>query len=90
MLTLRDAYHGMHYGAQTATGIGQARQLVPPAPGLRAGDGAAPVPRALRPGGGAVPRRARRALHTNTTGAVAGLIAEPIQGYGGIVEMPTG
>ena len=33
MLALRDAYHGMHYGAMTATGIGQARQLVPPAPG---------------------------------------------------------
>ncbi len=31
-----------------------------------------------------------RTLRTNTSGAVAGLLAEPIQGYGGIVEMPEG
>ena len=91
LLALRDAYHGMHYGAQTATGIGQARQLVPPAPGYVQVIGAAPVPRPVRrrrPG--PTWRSCDRTLHTNTCGAVAGLIAEPIQGYGGIVELPQG
>ena len=58
LLALRDAYHGMHYGAQTATGIGKARQLVPPAPGYVQVIGAAPVPRPLRPRGRALPRGA--------------------------------
>ena len=90
MLALRDAYHGMHYGAQTATGIGQARQLVPPAPGYVQ----VMAPHSYRGpfGAEAAPylEELRRVLHTNTCGAVAGLIAEPIQGYGGIVEMPPG
>lgn len=90
VLTLRDAYHGMHYGAQTATGIGQARQLVPPAPGYVQ----VMAPHSYRGpfGAEAAPYLAEldRVLHTNTCGAVAGLIAEPIQGYGGIVEMPEG
>ncbi len=90
VLTLRDAYHGMHYGAQTATGIGQARQLVPPAPGYV--QVMAPHPYRGPFGAEAAPylQELERVLHTNTCGAVAGLIAEPIQGYGGIVEMPPG
>jgi alanine-glyoxylate transaminase/(R)-3-amino-2-methylpropionate-pyruvate transaminase len=90
MLALRDAYHGMHFGAMTATGIGQARQLTPPAPGYVQ----VMAPHPYRgPFGAAAPPyldELRRTLQTNTNGAVAGLIAEPIQGYGGIVEMPEG
>ena len=90
LLALRDAYHGMHYGAQTATGIGHARQLVPPAPGYVQ----VMAPHSYRgpfgPDAGPYLEELERTLHTNTCGAVAGLIAEPIQGYGGIVEMPAG
>lgn len=88
VLTLRDAYHGMHYGAQTATGLGQARQRVPPAPGYV--QVIAPHPLRGPFGAHAAPYldELRRTLQTNTCGAVAALIAEPIQGYGGIVEMP--
>ncbi len=90
LLALRDAYHGMHYGAQTATGIGHARQLVPPAPGYV--QVMAPHPYRGPFGAEAAPylEELQRTLQTNTNGAVAGLIAEPIQGYGGIVEMPEG
>jgi alanine-glyoxylate transaminase/(R)-3-amino-2-methylpropionate-pyruvate transaminase len=90
LLTLRDAYHGMHYGAQTATGIGQARQLVPPAPGYVQ----VMAPHSYRgpfgPDAGPYLEELERTIHTNTCGAVAGFIAEPIQGYGGIVELPPG
>lgn len=90
LLTLRDAYHGMHYGAQTATGIGHARQLVPPAPGYV--QVMAPHPYRGPFGAEAQPYldELERTLHTNTCGAVAGFLAEPIQGYGGIVELPEG
>ena len=83
-------YHGMQFGAMTATGIGQARQLVPPAPGYV--QVMAPHPYRGPFGAAAAPylEELRRTLQTNTSGAVAGLIAEPIQGYGGIVEMPEG
>jgi alanine-glyoxylate transaminase/(R)-3-amino-2-methylpropionate-pyruvate transaminase len=90
VLTLRDAYHGMQYGAMTATGIGQARQLVPPAPGYVQ----VMAPHSYRgpfgPDASPYLEELGRTLRTNTNGAVAGLIAEPIQGYGGIVPMPEG
>ena len=59
LLALRDAYHGMHYGAQTATGHRPGAPAGAAGAGLRAGDGAAPVHRPLRPRGRAVPRGAR-------------------------------
>ncbi|NLE22711.1 MAG: aspartate aminotransferase family protein [Actinobacteria bacterium] len=88
LLALRDAYHGMHYGAQTATGIGQARQLAPPAPGYVQVMAPHSYRGPLGPDAGPYLEELGRTIHTNTCGAVAGLIAEPIQGYGGIVEMP--
>jgi alanine-glyoxylate transaminase/(R)-3-amino-2-methylpropionate-pyruvate transaminase len=90
LLTLRDAYHGMQYGAQTATGIGQARQLVPPAPGYVQVMAPHAYHGPFGPAAGPYLDELDRVLHTNTCGSVAGLIAEPIQGYGGIVEMPPG
>jgi alanine-glyoxylate transaminase / (R)-3-amino-2-methylpropionate-pyruvate transaminase len=90
VLALRDAYHGMHYGAQTATGIGQARQLVPPAPGYVQVMAPHPYRGPFGPAAAPYLEELDRTLRTNTCGAVAGFIAEPIQGYGGIVEMPEG
>ena len=90
VLALRDAYHGMHFGAMTATGIGQARQLVPPAPGFVQVMAPHPYRGPLGPAAAPYLDELRRTLQTDTNGAVAGLMAEPIQGYGGIVEMPKG
>lgn len=90
MLALRDAYHGMQFGAMTATGIGHARQLTPPAPGYVQVMAPHPLHGPLGAEAGPYLAELERTLNTNTNGAVAGLIAEPIQGYGGIVEMPEG
>ena len=90
VLTLRDAYHGMQCGAMTATGIGQARQLVPPAPGYVQVMAPHPYRGPFGPEAAPYLEELERTLHTNTNGAVAGLIAEPIQGYGGIVPLPDG
>ena len=90
LLTLRDSYHGMQYGAMTATGIGHAHQLVPPAPGYVQVMAPHPYRGPFGPDAAPYLEELKRTLQTNTTGAIAGLVAEPIQGYGGIVEMPDG
>jgi alanine-glyoxylate transaminase/(R)-3-amino-2-methylpropionate-pyruvate transaminase len=74
----------------TATGLAEARQPVPPAPGFV--QVMAPHPYRGPLGAGAAPylEELERTLATDTTGAVAGLLVEPIQGFGGIVEMPEG
>ncbi len=90
LVSLTNSYHGATFGAQSVTGIGGFRHNVP----LLGGVQFAPVPDRYRGihGEGVEPYLddLERTIHYGTCGSLAGMLIEPIQGYGGIVPMPEG
>lgn len=90
MLALRNAYHGATIGAQSLTGIAGFRHSIP----LLGGIHHIANPDAYRGVFGADVQayldEVDRTLQYATPGRVAGLLVEPIQGYGGIVELLPG
>jgi len=87
LISLSQAYHGPTSAAQSITGIAEFRH--PGAPGHVA---FVPAPNQYRGifGTGSTPYldALDQTLKTATTGRVAGIFIEPIQGYSGIVAMP--
>ncbi len=90
MLSLRTSYHGATFGAQALTGIAGFRHNVPQLGGVAF----VPEPNRYRGVFGSQVQpyleEVERAIQTSTSGRIAGMIIEPVQGYGGIVEMPPG
>lgn len=90
MLALRTSYHGATYGAQSVTGISGFRHPVPQVGGVAF----VAEPNQYRGslGAGVDPylEEIDRTIHYATSGRLAGMIVEPVQGYGGIVPMPEG
>jgi len=89
LLALRTAYHGPTSAAQSLTGIAAFRH-----PGMPGNVAFVAEPNQYRGvfGPGAEPYldEIERVIATSTTGKVAGIFVESVQGYGGIVEMPRG
>lgn len=89
-LALRSGYHGVTYGAQALTGIAGFRHNQT----MVAGVHHVAEPNQYRGifGAGVEPYldEIDRVVTGATSGAMAGMIIEPLQGYGGIVEMPQG
>lgn len=89
-LSLRTSYHGATFGAQAMTGINGFRHNVPQLGGVSF----VPEPNQYRgifgPGIEPYLDEVDRAIHASTSGRVAGMIIEPVQGYGGIVPIPEG
>lgn len=90
MLSLRTGYHGATFGAQALTGISGFRHNVPQLGGIAF----LPEPNQYRGifGEGVQPYldEIDRTIHGSTSGRLAGMLVEPVQGYGGIVPMPPG
>ncbi|MDH3658784.1 MAG: aspartate aminotransferase family protein [Alphaproteobacteria bacterium] len=90
MLALRNAYHGATFGAQSLTGISGFRHEV----GQQGGVTFVPEPNPYRGvfGEETAPYldEIDHAIGSATSGRLAGMIIEPVQGYGGIVPMPKG
>ncbi|MEM9581244.1 MAG: aspartate aminotransferase family protein [Pseudomonadota bacterium] len=89
LLALRTAYHGPTAAAQSVTGISGWRH-----PGMPGNVAFVAEPNQYRGifGPGTLPYldEIDRTIATATTGQIAGMLVESVQGYGGIVAMPKG
>ena len=89
-VALQTAYHGATFGAMALTGIKSFRHNVPQLGGIAF----TPDPNTYRGAHGdnteAYLDDLDRTITSATSGHLAGMIIEPVQGYGGIVSMPTG
>ena len=89
LLALRTAYHGPTSAAQSLTGIAGFRH-----PGMPGNVAFVAEPNQYRgifgPGTEPYLDEIDRTIASATTGRVAGIFVESVQGYGGIVEMPPG
>lgn len=90
VLALRHSYHGLHFGAMAATGLSLCHQPVAPASGFVHVDNPDQFRGAFGLGVAPYVEALQRTIDTATSGRVAGLIAEPIQGFGGVVPLPDG
>ena len=89
-LALENGYHGATFGAQSLTGIAGFRHPVPLLGGIH--HVANPDQYRGRHGATLEPylEDIDRTIATSTSGQLAGMIIEPVQGYGGIVPAPPG
>ena len=90
MLALRNAYHGATIGAQSLTGIAAFRHPIPLLPGIHHIANPDPYRGIFGSDTHAYLAEIDRTIQYATPGRLAGLLVEPIQGYGGIVELPPG
>jgi alanine-glyoxylate transaminase/(R)-3-amino-2-methylpropionate-pyruvate transaminase len=90
LIALRKAYHGLHFSAMSLTGIQTCHHAVPVSSGIihvhnpdqyRGMHGATVDPYVAE---------IDCAIESSTPGKIAGFIAEPIQGYGGVIPLPDG
>jgi len=90
IIALRNSYHGATYGAQGVTGLKNFRHNI----GQLANVTFAAEPNQYRGsyGEGVDPYLddLDRTIACSTSGALAAMIIEPVQGYGGIIQMPHG
>src|SRR5262245_10844666 len=90
MLALRNAYHGATIGAQSLTGISGFRHSIPLLGGIHHIANPDPYRGIFGNDTDAYLAEIDRTIQFATPGKLAGFIVEPIQGYGGIVELPKG
>ena len=90
MLALRNAYHGATIGAQSLTGISAFRHAVPLLGGVHHIANPDPYRGVFGDDTPAYLAEIDRTIRYATSGTLAGMIVEPVQGYGGVVEAPAG
>jgi alanine-glyoxylate transaminase/(R)-3-amino-2-methylpropionate-pyruvate transaminase len=92
MVSLRNAYHGLHFGASGSAAFSSCRMPTAAMQGFVHAMHPDQYKGAFGPDAGIEPYLAEleRTLFSSTSGRVAGMIVEPIQGFGGVVPMPPG
>jgi len=90
IFALRNCYHGLQLGAMSLTGIQSCRQPVPSAHGIVH----VPSPDSYRGVFGSAVQpyvdEIDNAIRSSTSGKIAAFIAEPIQGFGGVIPLLPG
>lgn len=90
IIALRNSYHGATYGAQAVTGVQGFRHNIAQLPNISF----VAEPNQYRGifGQGTVPYldEIDRTISYTTSGALAAMLIESVQGYGGIIQMPPG
>jgi alanine-glyoxylate transaminase / (R)-3-amino-2-methylpropionate-pyruvate transaminase len=90
ILALRNSFHGLHFASMSLTGIHSCRHTVPATPGIlhahnpdqyRGVHGATVLPYV---------NEVDVVIKSSTPGQIAGFLAEPVQGYGGVIPLPAG
>ncbi len=89
-LALQNGYHGATFGAQSMTGIAGFRHNVPLLGGIHHVSNPDAYRGIHRDNVDLYLDEIDRTIKTSTSGALAGMIIEPVQGYGGIVPMLDG
>ncbi len=92
MVSLRNAYHGLHFGASGSTAFSPCRLPSASMQGFVQAMHPDQYKGSFGPDAGAGPylKELERTIFSATTGRIAGMIIEPIQGFGGVVPMPPG
>jgi alanine-glyoxylate transaminase/(R)-3-amino-2-methylpropionate-pyruvate transaminase len=88
LICLRNCYHGLHFTTMGATGMQACRQNLPASPGFL--HVAAPDQYHGIFGATVEPyvKELANLVQSSTSGQVAGLLLEPIQGYTGVIPLP--
>jgi alanine-glyoxylate transaminase/(R)-3-amino-2-methylpropionate-pyruvate transaminase len=92
MVSLRNAYHGLHFGASGSAAFAPCRLPTAAMQGFVHAMHPDQYKGAFGPDAGIEPYLAEleRTIFSSTSGRIAGMIVEPIQGFGGVVPMPPG
>ena len=92
MVSLRNAYHGLHFGASGSGAFAPCRLPTAAMQGFVHAMHPDQYKGAFGPDAGIEPYLAEleRTIFSSTSGRIAGMIVEPIQGFGGVVPMPPG
>lgn len=90
ILTLRNGYHGLQMGALGSTAFATCRPPIPPPAGFVSVHHPDQYKGVFGPGVDPYLAEIDRTISAATCGAVAAMIFEPIQGFGGVVPMPPG
>lgn len=90
LIALRNSYHGATYGAQGVTGVRNFRHNIGQLPNVSFVAEPNDYRGIFGPGAQPYLDEIDRVIGYTTSGALAGMIVETVQGYGGIVPMPDG
>lgn len=90
VVALRNSYHGATYGAQAVTGVQGFRHNIGQLSNITFAAEPNQYRGAFGPGTQPYLDDLDRTIACTTSGHLAGMVIETVQGYGGIVEMPEG